>query len=71
MRFWIQIGGEVARLSWRKCQKVAPSWSGFFGAPRGGGLAFGAEAAEGLEHLLGVQRRTELDDAFDLDRSGV
>ena len=29
------IGGEVTRLSWRKCQKVEPSCSGFFGAPRG------------------------------------
>ena len=25
------MGGDVPRLSWRKCQKVAPSWSGFFG----------------------------------------
>ena len=29
------MGGEVTRLSWRKCQKVAPSWSGLRGAPRG------------------------------------
>ena len=34
-RFWAQMGGEVTRLSWRKCQKVAPSWSGFLGAPLG------------------------------------
>src|SRR5216683_3131724 len=35
MRFWIQAGGEVTRLSCRKCQKVAPSWRTFLGAPRG------------------------------------
>src|SRR5215469_8682421 len=29
-----QIGGEVARLSCRNCQNVAPSWNGFVGAPR-------------------------------------
>ena len=34
-RFWAEMGGEVTRLSWRKCQKVAPSWSGFLGAPLG------------------------------------
>src|ERR1700733_1377704 len=28
------MGGEVTRLSRRKCQKVAPSCSGFLGAPR-------------------------------------
>jgi hypothetical protein len=35
MRFCTQMGVEVTRLSWRKCQKVAPSWSGFFGTPAG------------------------------------
>ena len=29
------MGGEVTPLSWRKCQKVAPSWSGFLGPPLG------------------------------------
>src|SRR5580692_2396872 len=35
MRFCTTMGGELIRLSCRKCQKVAPSWSGFFGAPLG------------------------------------
>ena len=71
MRFWAQIGGEVTRLSWRKCQKVAPSWSGFLRRAPGCGLAVGHQAGEGLVKLLGVQCRAELDDALDLARSGV
>src|ERR1022692_214074 len=35
MTFCTAMGGEVTRLSWRKCQKVAPSWSGLRGAPLG------------------------------------
>ena len=71
MRFWIQMGGELIRLSWRKCQKVAPSWSGLRGAPLGRGLAVGDQAGEGLVPLLGAQGRAELDDAVDLGWSGV
>src|ERR1022692_905103 len=71
MRFWAQMGGEVTRLSWRKCQKVAPSWSGLRGAPQGRGLAVGDQAGEGLVQLLGAQGRAELDDALDLASSGV
>ena len=67
MRFCIQMGGEVIRLSWRKYQKVAPSWSGFFGEPLGRGLAIGHQAGEGLVPLLSVQCRAELDDALDLE----
>jgi hypothetical protein len=33
MTFCTLMGDEVPRLSRRKCQKMAPSWSGFFGAP--------------------------------------
>ena len=29
------MGGEVTPLSWRKCQKVAPSWSACLGPPLG------------------------------------
>ena len=68
MRFCTQMGGEVTRLSWRKCQKVAPSWSGLRGAPRGG-LAVGDQAGEGLVQFLGAQGRAEFDPALDLDRS--
>ena len=71
MRFWAQMGGEVTRLSWRKCQKVAPSWSGLLRRAPGCGLAVGDQAGEGLVPLLGVQRRAELDHAVDLGRSGV
>src|ERR1035438_5258443 len=35
MMFCRPTGGEVTRLSCRKCQKVAPSWSGLRGAPLG------------------------------------
>ena len=70
MRFCTRMGGEVTRLSWRKCQKVAPSWSGFFGAPLGVVL-LSATAGEGLVELLGAQGRAELDDALDLAWSGV
>jgi hypothetical protein len=41
IRFCTQMGGVVTRLSWRKCQKVAPSWSGFLGGARGCGVAVG------------------------------
>ncbi len=33
MRFCTHTGGDVTRLSRRKCQTVAPSWRGFLGAP--------------------------------------
>jgi hypothetical protein len=39
------MGGEVTRLSWRKGQKVAPSWSGLRG--------FGAEPAFVLGRSIG------------------
>src|ERR1700735_4546668 len=35
----------------------------------GSGFAFGREAGEGLEHLLGLERGTELDHADDVARS--
>ncbi len=65
------MGGEVTRLSWRKCQKVAPSWSGLRGAPLGVVLAVSGQAGDGLVELLGAQRRPELDDGLDLGGSGV
>ena len=52
MRFCTQIGGEVTRLSWRKCQKVAPSWSGLFGAPRGVVLPSATRPARASCHSL-------------------
>ena len=71
MRFCTQMGGEVTRLSWRKCQKVAPSWSGFLRRAPGRCLAVGHQAGEGFVELLGVQRGAEFDDALDLAWSGV
>ena len=61
----------MTRLSWRKCQKVAPSCRGFFGAPRLVVLPVGHQAGQRLVELLGVQRRSELDYAGDLDGAEV
>jgi len=71
MRFCTTMGGELIRLSCRKCQNVAPSCSGFLGAAPGRGLAVGDQAGQGLVELLGKQRRAEFDDTLDLARAGV
>jgi len=52
--FCIPMGGEVTRLSWRKCQKVAPSWSGIFGAPRRVVLPSATRPGHSLVKLLGA-----------------
>jgi hypothetical protein len=41
MRRCTLMNGESTWPSWRKCQKLAPSWSGFFGAFRLGPAAGG------------------------------
>jgi hypothetical protein len=61
----------VTRLSWRKCQKVAPSWSGLRGAPRGVVLPSATRPATAFVKLLGEQRRAQFDDALDLGWSGI
>jgi hypothetical protein len=72
MRFCTTMGGELIRLSWRKCQKVAPSWSGFLGAPRGVVLPSATRPARASwNSLVSRQCRAEFDDAFDLARPGV
>ena len=57
------MGGDVARLSWRKCQKVAPSCRGFFGAPRDVVLPIVDQPREGFVELLGPQSRAQFDHA--------
>ena len=53
MRFCTAMGGELIRLSWRKCQKVAPSLERVFRHASGRGLAVGHQAGQGLVELLG------------------
>ena len=67
MRFWTQIGGEVTRLSRRKYHIVAPSWSGFFGAPRGVVLPSAARPANASCICLVCRAWSKLNDSLDRD----
>jgi hypothetical protein len=69
MKFCRPTGGEVTRLSCRKCQKAAPSWSGLRGAPLG--VVRPSAARDGLVELLAPQRSPQFDDRLDFAGSGV
>ena len=65
------MAGVVTRLSWRKCQKVAPSCSGFLGAPLGVVWPSATSPARASCHSLVCSAGRSSTHAFDVDGPGV